>query len=360
MAGKYLCPNCNTEVDDTDAVCPVCGYDFSSQRVSVRPGRSGAVTVGRGSGTKGSRCGKVFLILVGLTVAVLAVIEFIGMPDLDGENPAWSPDGRLLAFVREGEIYLADRDSDEERYVTTGFSPDWSPEGNWIAFHDSTDGDNDIYVIRPDGTDRRALTDDDRDNTWPRWLPDGRHIIFARTPDEIWQVDLDGETAQVSRGQPPLDVSPDGLMLAYDENGILVIECLYKDYQPVANTGGKPRPEPDWPLDQPNEWELRFRLRFADRRELNWGPDSETVVYVNENTGKVYHSGEYSHDGLTFFEQPIGSSFNVAPGSQPVLQRDLTTVTYVGKSPLGLFEGIYHIEQDDWEYYTDGYDWEGE
>jgi Tol biopolymer transport system component len=52
-----------------------------------------------------------------------------------------------------------------------GFRPAWSPDGQWIAFMSNHDHWNDnIYIIRPDATDLRQLTDSDAPEDYPEWL----------------------------------------------------------------------------------------------------------------------------------------------------------------------------------------------
>jgi Tol biopolymer transport system component len=49
--------------------------------------------------------------------------------------------------------------------------PTWSPDGQWIAFHSDRDGDFDIFIVRPDGSELRQLTDNDDDDMQPSWSP---------------------------------------------------------------------------------------------------------------------------------------------------------------------------------------------
>jgi Tol biopolymer transport system component len=82
---------------------------------------------------------------------------------LAGEGPSWSPDGMRLAFWtrRSRSLYVVDADGRHRRRLTRGMAPIWSPDGRWIAFtEDSPRGCFQIFVIRPTGRDRHALTNE--------------------------------------------------------------------------------------------------------------------------------------------------------------------------------------------------------
>lgn len=375
MGEEFSCPNCGSDVEIDDVTCPSCGYNFrestsfstlgaDSGRVSTSPRRSSSDGVRRGSG--GSCLGRIILWTVIIGVGILALVELLNMPFVDGGEPCWSPDGHHLAFVRDGEIYIIDREGDNERFLTAGRFPDWSPDGTQIAFHDPSDGDNDIFVINADGSERRKLTENDQHDEFPRWTGDGERIVYAHSPvghGEIHWIDVaTGTDELISYGTPPLDISPDGLMLAYNEDGVLVVELLSSEYGPNALSAHERErqgiPEPDWPLNTDNEWELRRRFRFPGKSWLRWAEDSDTIVYVRSDT--VYVADGYEAHGLDFFDDPIGSLENVEQGAQPFLERDGETVSLVSSSFLGIFSGIYRVEDDDYEYNTSGYDWGGE
>ena len=96
-------------------------------------------------------------------------------------SPAWSPNGRELAFVsdRSGypQIYIVDREGVNLRRLTfTGYnntSPAWSPEGNKIAYVSMVRGRGEIKTIHPTGTGLQRLTFDGG-NEDPSWSPGGR------------------------------------------------------------------------------------------------------------------------------------------------------------------------------------------
>jgi Tol biopolymer transport system component len=61
------------------------------------------------------------------------------------------------------------------------FDAAWSPDGNWIVYRDSARGineDDEVYLVRADGSGRRNLTKDPANDWGPDWSPDGATIIF--------------------------------------------------------------------------------------------------------------------------------------------------------------------------------------
>jgi Tol biopolymer transport system component len=101
--------------------------------------------------------------------------------------PAWSPDGRELAYRASGAerngLSIIDVASGAVTTLTAGSSHDnfasWSPDGERIAFTSDRDGDYEIYTIRRDGTDLRRLTHTPGNDAHNAWSPDGEWIVFA-------------------------------------------------------------------------------------------------------------------------------------------------------------------------------------
>jgi TolB protein len=59
--------------------------------------------------------------------------------------------------------------------------PLWSPRGDLIMFSRQSDGDYEIYTIKPDGSGVHRLTHNRGNDSHMGWSPDGSHIVFAST-----------------------------------------------------------------------------------------------------------------------------------------------------------------------------------
>ena len=121
-------------------------------------------------------------------------------------SPAWNPKtGQQVAFVSDRggipQLYLMNADGssvEKINFEDRGYviDPAWSPNGQLLAFSwRRPDGNYDIYVMDVASRTTLQLTRDAGRNERPSWAPDGRHIVFESTragSRQIWTMLADG------------------------------------------------------------------------------------------------------------------------------------------------------------------------
>jgi Tol biopolymer transport system component len=210
-----------------------------------------------------------------------------------------SRDGRRIAYVQQlttSNIRKAGFDPGKEtvmsqpEWITQGSrearSPQLSPDGEWLACMEGGKQE-DIFVIKTDGTGLQRLTNDVYKDRFPRWSPDGRRIAFQSNRGgkfDIWLVNPDGSALERLTYSPAPAVyfpvwSPDGKRLVYTipDVGSFVME--------VAKPWKEQLPKP---VVAPPELGARFHA-------WTWSPDGRKLAgELRKPDATQYGLGIYS------------------------------------------------------------------
>lgn len=153
-------------------------------------------------------------------------------------TPTWSPDGKHLAVASHGDIFIIPADESATNTSTwiqithssnnINVLPAWSPHGDQIAFvsvkKDSKDS-AEVYVMQRDGSNIRRLSSDAAPYTKLAWSPDATQLAFVSTRagnQDIYLIHADGTTEVQLTSDRAQDTSPtwspDGQFVAFATN----------------------------------------------------------------------------------------------------------------------------------------------
>jgi tricorn protease len=197
----------------------------------------------------------------------------------DETRPAFSPDGKFLAFKRgRGNLVVIDLEGTKETTVLRGWNLSsfrWSPDGRWFVFARQDDEYNsDVFVCPADGSKEpinlSRHPDDDRS---PVWFPNGRAIAFVsrrnNDDDDVWMVFL---------RKKDWELAPDALWAVWTG----------EDEEEEEEEEKKKKPPPEVKIDRE---EIHLRLRQltslpGDETGAAVSPDSLTVAFFAVSGGQ--------------------------------------------------------------------------
>jgi TolB protein len=144
---------------------------------------------------------------------------------LDAGYVDWSRDGRRMAFVRRGRVFVATADGRVLADISHGkadIAPKWAPNGRRIGFTRLDDGVLRVFISDPYGDVVRRMNGADAGAAYATWSPDGRKLAYCKFVDRNWELvvrDLrSGREQRLTRTATDESYpawSPDGAWIAF-------------------------------------------------------------------------------------------------------------------------------------------------
>ena len=182
-----------------------------------------------------------------------------------GAHPAWSPDGRQIAFTTEAIVDPASRQGASALWVVDvaggaprriegtadAAQPSWSPSGERIAYWSNTGGQRDIYTVAAAGGERVPVVNDSALDWAPAWMPDGRSLVFASNRGgamNLWRIAVDQSSGRAMGAPEPVtagvqaaleqaSLSRDGRRLVF-RSRIGAVNPVAVSFDPHSGTAG--------------------------------------------------------------------------------------------------------------------------
>jgi Tol biopolymer transport system component/serine/threonine protein kinase len=264
----------------------------------------------------------------------------------DGAQPAVSPDGARLAFVREvapaGEtrVFVAPRqDASRARQVTFDTDglwvhghPSWSPDGRWLCYH----AQHSLWIVSAEGRGAKRLTFDNESALDPVWAADGKSIYYTSAREgttALWKIAAGGglpERLTSGSGperQPSLSRSGERIAYSTDEANLDIVLHEIATGAPRM-IFGTVRVE-SMPRFSPDRRTIVLRSGQSDGRVELWikplstGPEMSDANRLTDLPGKEVVHPAVSPDGHWV------ACYRVLDG-----QRDIWTVPWDGGSAV--------------------------
>jgi TolB protein len=200
-------------------------------------------------------------------------------------SPAWSPDGRELAYVsfetQKAVVWVQSLVTGERRQLAnfrgSNSAPAWSPDGRELVVTLSTAGIAQLFVMPREGGSPRRLTSSSAIDTEAVYSPDGRFVYFVSDRGggpQIYRVPPAGgspERVTFSGGHNiSPSISPDGKLMVYvARQGNGAFKLAVTDLANGSGGGG-----------------VRLLTDTSDDESPSFAPNGRLIVYTSRERGR--------------------------------------------------------------------------
>jgi tricorn protease len=189
-----------------------------------------------------------------------------------------SPSGKRAVISTHGELFTIATDRGDVRRLThtpdaRDVQPAWSPDGKWIAFASDRAGREEIWLCDERGDQLKRISDTDSTKGTPVWSPDSKALLYAASDKKLYKYVIPtGQSLVVTSGDvigfggmavTNAQWSPDGKWISFTRSGANLLPHVYI----VSANGGK-------------EHRVTEEDTYTDTGAL-WTPDGKKLVFLS-------------------------------------------------------------------------------
>lgn len=184
-----------------------------------------------------------------------------------------SPDGKSALFAARGDIFLVPAEKGNIINLTKSVgvhdrNPIWSPDGKWIAFVSDKTGEDEIYLIKPDGSALTQLTTDAKSYRYElEWSPDSKYLLNSDKLMNLYLIDIATKQVKTIATSKSWEIrnfgfSPDSKWITYTDD----VQNRFSQIHLYSITDGKT---------------YKVTSEFFDSSNPVWDPKGRYLYFVS-------------------------------------------------------------------------------